>query len=95
MEGVKSTWTLKQMVKKTELQGGGKFINRGTENKTEEEPVAIFCSYLLLRKLFRENIFGSENSFGAYALDLKEIRLQTNFQITHPFSYIYNIFELE
>lgn len=34
-------------------------------------------------------------SSGAYSLDLKEIRLQTNFPIILPFCYIYIIFELE
>ena len=41
------------------------------------------------------NILGSENKFWAYALGPKEIKLQTNFHMTCPFCYIYNIFELD
>ena len=42
-----------------------------------------------------DNILGSENSFWAYVLGLKEIRLQLNFHITCLFCYIYSIFELD
>lgn len=76
------------------IAGRGKVHKQRHRNKMEEKPVLIFCSYLLLQKPFRDNIFGPENSSVVYVLDLKEIRLQTNFQAACPFCYICNIFEI-
>lgn len=93
MEELRSNWKLKQMVEDA-IAGRGKVHKPRHRNKTEEEPVVIFCSYLLLQKPFRDNIFGSEKSSGVCVLDLKEIRLQTNFQAACPFCYICNSFEI-
>lgn len=48
------------MEKKMELKGGGNLVYQGTENKAEEDLVVVFCSHLL-RKPFRDIVFGSEN----------------------------------
>lgn len=76
------------------VAGWGKFINQGTENKTEEEPVVIFCSYLL-QKPFRDNIFGSEKKLCSLCHGSKGN--QTTNQLTNHSSLLltYNIFELE
>lgn len=93
MEEVRSNRKWKQMVEDG-IAGRRNVHKPRNRNKTEEEPVVIFCSYLLLQKPFRDNIFGSENSSGVCVLDLKEIRLQTNFQAACPFCYICIIFEI-
>lgn len=90
---MRSNWKLKQMVKKIQLQGEA---HEPRHRKSNGGRACGNIFQLIYYKSPLEIIFlALKVSSVAYALDLKEIRLQTNFQIMSSSCYIYNIFELE